>query len=218
MGGIGTSRNGALFAVWTRSSATAGHYPSSYGAYQPPTDALNSISPPELLAAGQTNYSGLRWGDYVGVAQDPADWDVVWQGNEYVSSDAKWATLVSTQAEVVTATYVPLTPTRLLDTRFGNGLSGRFVSYTPRSFQVSGLRRVPSSAVAVTGNLTVTEQTHLGYIYARAGRGRQPDDLDPELPGRRQPGQRGDRGPQPDGKLAATYGAVAAHPPTWCST
>jgi hypothetical protein len=62
------------------------------------------------------------------------------------------------------ATYKALTPTRLLDTRFGVGLSGPFGSLVARTFQVTGAV-VPSNAVAVTGNLTVTGQTTLGYLY-----------------------------------------------------
>ena len=63
------------------------------------------------------------------------------------------------------ATYVPLTPARLLDTRVGNGLSGKFSARAPRTFQVSGRGGVPSTAVAVTGNLTVTGQTTAGYVF-----------------------------------------------------
>ncbi|MGH7703302.1 MAG: hypothetical protein ACREMO_09425, partial [Gemmatimonadales bacterium] len=62
-------------------------------------------------------------------------------------------------------TYVPLNPSRLLDTRVANGLSGPFAAGVPRTFQVSGLGGVPANAVAVTGNLTVTNQTQPGYIY-----------------------------------------------------
>jgi len=62
-------------------------------------------------------------------------------------------------------TYVPLTPARLLDTRSGNGLAGMFTSGGPRTFQVSGRGGVPANAVAVTGNLTVTQQTAPGYVY-----------------------------------------------------
>ncbi len=63
------------------------------------------------------------------------------------------------------ATFVPLSPFRLLDTRFGNGLSGPFSAQSPRTFQVHGRGGVPASAVAVTGNLTVTGQTASGYAY-----------------------------------------------------
>jgi hypothetical protein len=57
-----------------------------------------------------------------------------------------------------------MTPVRLLDTRVANGLSGPFVTGSPRTFQLTGRGGVPSSAVAVTGNLTVTRQTGSGYL------------------------------------------------------
>ena len=63
------------------------------------------------------------------------------------------------------STYVPLTPARLLDSRYGNGLSGKFSANTPRSFQVTGRGGVPANAVAVTGNLTVTNQTAAGAAF-----------------------------------------------------
>ncbi len=63
------------------------------------------------------------------------------------------------------ATFAPLTPARLLDTRGGNGLSGAFVAGTPRTFQVTGLGGVPANAIAVTGNLTVTAQSKAGYAF-----------------------------------------------------
>jgi spore germination protein YaaH len=66
---------------------------------------------------------------------------------------------------VTGATYVALTPARLLDSRVGNGLSGTFSAGVPRTFQVTGRGGVPSNAVAVTGNLTVTNQTTVGAVY-----------------------------------------------------
>jgi hypothetical protein len=63
------------------------------------------------------------------------------------------------------ATYVPLSPSRLLDTRFGNGLSGPFSAHTPRTFQVAGRGGVPANAVAITGNLTVTNQSGAGFVF-----------------------------------------------------
>ncbi len=64
------------------------------------------------------------------------------------------------------ATYVPLTPTRILDTRDGTGgVSGVFSSHAARTFQVTGNGGVPSNAVAVTGNLTVTQQTSSGFLF-----------------------------------------------------
>ncbi len=63
------------------------------------------------------------------------------------------------------ATYRALPPARLLDSRFGSGLTGPFGAGVPRSFQVSGRGGVPASAVAVTGNLTVTNQSAAGYAF-----------------------------------------------------
>jgi hypothetical protein len=61
------------------------------------------------------------------------------------------------------ATYHPVTPTRVLDSRNGTGgISTPFSVHVPQTFTVPGL---PSNAVAVTGNLTVTGQTSLGYLY-----------------------------------------------------
>ncbi len=63
------------------------------------------------------------------------------------------------------STYVPMAPARLLDSRFGNGLSGKFSANTPRTFQVTGRGGVPVNAVAVTGNFTVTNQTSVGAAF-----------------------------------------------------
>jgi hypothetical protein len=64
------------------------------------------------------------------------------------------------------ATYVPLSPARILDSRAGTGgLSGKFSTYSARTFQVTGAGGVPAGAIAVTGNLTVTQQTGGGYLF-----------------------------------------------------
>jgi hypothetical protein len=163
MGGVGMSGNGALHAVWTRSSATAGDYPSSYAAYQLPSDAINTVSPKELLKAGTAAYGGERWGDYVGVAQDPLVPSAVWQANEYSGGGSEWQTWVS-RLQTAGTTFVPLTPARILDTRNGTGLSGKFTANVARTWQVTGHGGVPAGAVAVTGNVTVTQQDSAGYL------------------------------------------------------
>ncbi|MEX1171050.1 MAG: glycosyl hydrolase family 18 protein, partial [Chloroflexota bacterium] len=61
------------------------------------------------------------------------------------------------------AEWFAVTPTRLLDTRTGNGLAGAFVDQTVRTYQLTGRGTVPVDAVAVTGNLTVTGSTSAGY-------------------------------------------------------
>jgi hypothetical protein len=62
------------------------------------------------------------------------------------------------------ATYQPITAARVLDSRYGTGLSGTFVANTPRTFQVTGVGGVPAGATAVTGNLTVVGQSKAGYV------------------------------------------------------
>jgi hypothetical protein len=61
-------------------------------------------------------------------------------------------------------TFHPLPPTRILDTRYGLGLSGKFTNRTPRLLTVVNVGGVPPSAIAVTGIVTVTNQTAGGYI------------------------------------------------------
>ena len=91
------------------------------------------------------------------------------------------------------STYVSLAPARILDTRNGTGLSGTFTSTVPRSLQVTGVGGVPSGAIAVTGNLTVTNQTSPGYAALTTVSDPGSLHQHPQLPARRQPGQRGDR-------------------------
>ena len=57
------------------------------------------------------------------------------------------------------------TPARLLDTRSGNGLVGKLVANTPRTFHVTGRNGIPSNATAVTGNVTVVNPTFSWAVY-----------------------------------------------------
>jgi hypothetical protein len=72
------------------------------------------------------------------------------------------------------ATYHALAPGRVLDTRAGTGhigLAGKFKTKTVRTISVAGVKGlgwasalVPANAVAVTGNLTVTNATSDGFL------------------------------------------------------
>jgi uncharacterized membrane protein YoaK (UPF0700 family) len=69
------------------------------------------------------------------------------------------------------ATYVPLTPNRLVDSRAGTrlGLAASLTSGTPASFKVTGRngdasQNVPAGAIAVTGNLTAVGEGSKGYF------------------------------------------------------
>ena len=66
---------------------------------------------------------------------------------------------------VVTSTYHPIVPVRLLDTRTGDGLVGRLEANSPRTFQVTGRRGIPMGATAVTGNLTVVAPSNGWAIF-----------------------------------------------------
>ncbi len=92
-GGIGLSRVGGMYVVYSESGPTASV--SLIAAYQSPSAATNAIAGSRLLASGLAGYKGDRWGDYVGVATDPVDPYAVWEGGEYANSAGSWATRVS---------------------------------------------------------------------------------------------------------------------------
>jgi hypothetical protein len=63
-------------------------------------------------------------------------------------------------------TYTAVDPVRLLDTRFGNGLKkAKIVANTPVTFTVAGRGGIPTWAKAVTGNLTVVNETSKWAVY-----------------------------------------------------
>ena len=64
------------------------------------TDPLGALQPSALLKAGTASYVALddggrnRWGDYNGVAADPANPRLIWFYSEYASAPNTWATWV----------------------------------------------------------------------------------------------------------------------------
>ena len=62
--------------------------------------------------------------------------------------------------------YYPLTPCRVVDTRGANSTNGGpvFGSNTTRNFQMRGFCGVPTSAKAVSLNVTVTQATQPSYL------------------------------------------------------
>ena len=63
------------------------------------------------------------------------------------------------------AAYVPIDPARLLDTRSGNGRSGVLSANTPAKFQITGREDIPAYATAVSGNVTVVNETYSWAVY-----------------------------------------------------
>jgi hypothetical protein len=68
--------------------------------------------------------------------------------------------------ELTGATYVIVTPTRLVDSRTPKGLAGPLTANLAATFNVSLVAplNIPANAIAITGNLTVTGQTAAGYF------------------------------------------------------
>jgi hypothetical protein len=60
--------------------------------------------------------------------------------------------------------FFPLNPSRILDSRFGTGLAGKFTNDVARALDTDGHLGVPAGASAVAGNLTVTGQNAGGYV------------------------------------------------------
>jgi hypothetical protein len=159
--GAGISQSGILHVVYTESSSTQGM--TSIDRYQLRSDAVNKLSTPRVLASGAAlAYPGKRWGDFVGVAQDPRDTNAVWQANQYTASPGNWSTKVS-ELQTAGATYVPVAPVRMLDSRVNLGTTGPFTASVPKTIQITGRLGIPANAVAITGNLTVTGQQQGGY-------------------------------------------------------
>jgi spore germination protein YaaH len=63
------------------------------------------------------------------------------------------------------ATYHAIEPARLLDTRIGNGLSGKFWSNVPRTVLIAGRRGIPRNATAITANVTVVNPSYGWAVY-----------------------------------------------------
>ena len=69
---------------------------SSFDRYQLPSRCEAHAQRARHAGVGGTlAYTGVRWGDFVGVAQDPRDTNAVWQGNQYTASPGGWSTKVS---------------------------------------------------------------------------------------------------------------------------
>jgi hypothetical protein len=167
-GGIGQSLDGTLHVAWTRSSEAGTEYPSSWTAYHLPSEAANSLGQPEPLKTGVAgSFTGTRWGDYNGVAQDPQVPNAVWQAGMYSGGGTLWKTYVS-QLQTGGSSYVPIAPLRVVNSKVPTGVSGIFSANVPRTFQVRGVGTIPLEAIAVTGNVTVVGQNQAGYVSVTA--------------------------------------------------
>jgi hypothetical protein len=102
MGGLGMSRAGTLFVVYSQSTDSE---PVSLFANRVIAGALGT---PQKLDTGDAAYSGERWGDYAGVAMDPLGTGAVWATHEVADADGGWRTDV---ARLIIDADLPTTPT-----------------------------------------------------------------------------------------------------------
>jgi hypothetical protein len=163
--GVAFSESGELVATYQSSSAGTGA--SAYVVRQAPTDAENTVSAPRLLHETSGPSSAPRASVYVGAAPDPLVPDAVWVTNNVGSGSAQPYLTQTAQARTATgATFNPIPPTRILDTRTATGLSGAFAANVPRTFNVAGAAGglIPADAIAITGNVTIANQTSCGYL------------------------------------------------------
>jgi hypothetical protein len=113
-----------------------------------PTTATVNFASGEVAASGLTvalSSGGSLSATYMSTAGNRTD--LVFDVTGYFTPDSSGAT------------YHPIAPSRLLDSRVGNGLTGKLLANTPATFQVSGRGGVPSSATAVAGNVTVANSS-----------------------------------------------------------
>ena len=62
--------------------------------------------------------------------------------------------------------YYPITPTRVVDTRMGAvGPTGTITARGTTNYQIAGLNGIPSNAIGITANVTVTGQQANGWLY-----------------------------------------------------
>ncbi len=79
------------------------------------------------------------------------------------------AQVISGQAAPFVAqsgSYYPIAPTRVIDTRMGAvGPTGTITSRGATNYQIAGLGGVPTNAIGITANVTVTGQSANGWLY-----------------------------------------------------
>ena len=109
MPGVGVNGDGSAIFVATTSG------PSAYTATVV-GGLLNGVAAPLTTVEQSTvAYSGTRWGDFVGVAADPAGNGAVWIGHELAAADGGWRTSV---IRVVSDATAPTTPGAMSESQF----------------------------------------------------------------------------------------------------
>jgi PKD repeat protein len=133
-------------------------------------------------------------------------WTVSLTVTNALGTDTMTKTGYVTAAVPPGATYFPIAPIRVLDSRAGLGTT-LFHANVAKNFQVTNGTSIPSNATAVTGNLTVTSQSAKGYVILAPTAGSTTSTLNFPVADNRANGVTVALGPL--GKLNAVYKAAA---------
>ncbi len=87
---IQTDVNRNAFLVFCRSGSS--EYVSIRQTGRGVNDPANSLQGSALVKAGESAYTGNRWGDYTGICRDGADATVVWGYAQYAAASGAWGT------------------------------------------------------------------------------------------------------------------------------
>ena len=151
-GVAGTPADGAVALTWSAPASNGGRAITGYTATSAPL--------------GKTcTTSGTLGCTVLGLANGTPYTFTVKATNAIGTGAASSASSSVTPVTIPGATYVTVTPNRIVDSRSNLGLtSGHLIANQAQTFAVAGQAGIPSNALAVTGNLTVTGQTAAGYF------------------------------------------------------
>jgi hypothetical protein len=141
---------------------------AAWAVYLGPSPLAAPTSSTINFVAGQTvansltvevnSTTGYVWATYISTAGNTTD--LVLDVTGYYASD-----MCRSDGLV----FHPLTtPSRVLDTRANNGFAGKLTANLPMTFPVADVGHVPDNALAVTGNLTVTDDNAGWAVYLGA--------------------------------------------------
>jgi hypothetical protein len=166
------NKNGDMLIGYSRFSSA--QFASAAYSFRSATDPANTLQDDVALKAGEALYvktfSGTenRWGDYSKTVMDPLNDADMWTIQEYAAAPSggfdRWGTWwgqIVPPAAVTGSNFFTLTPCRVLDTRNANGPFGgpALSANADRSFVAAGQCGIPSTAKAISVNLTVTQPT-----------------------------------------------------------
>ncbi|HET9520772.1 MAG TPA: hypothetical protein VFO73_07000 [Candidatus Limnocylindrales bacterium] len=154
--GLALTQVGDLHVTFTRSSESV--LAEAVMVRQAGDDAGDTVSVETVFQHAASGFTGAKTSHYQQLAVDPIMPDTAWLLTQIRMYEM---TQLSTSSG---ATYNPISPVRILDSRDGTGLSGAFAANAPRSFNVAGEATIPADAIAITGNVTVTGQSAAGYV------------------------------------------------------